>query len=75
MKRFGSALLSFVLLLIFFSFPALAYEGDWARNIIHADAASTFGLDGTGVRIGIIDSGVNSEDLDRQPCYPSLHAQ
>lgn len=64
MKRFGSALLSFVLLLIFFSFPALAYEGDWARDIIHADAASTFGLDGTGVRIGIIDSGVNSEDLD-----------
>ena len=61
MKRICSLIFAILLL---GSLSAFAYEGDWALQAIHAEAAQQYGLDGTGVRIAVIDSGVNLDDLN-----------
>ncbi|MBR5236976.1 MAG: S8 family serine peptidase [Clostridia bacterium] len=52
------------------SFPSpndSAFANQWNLDLIHAAAAREKGLSGKGVRIGVIDSGLNTAHLDLNP--------
>lgn len=57
-------------------FPARTATHSWALELIHADSALQSGYTGQGVRVGVIDSGINphpdlAENLVPGACYIS----
>ena len=51
---------------LFDNAPAEAYPSRWALGLIGMQSAWDAGLDGSGVRVGILDSGVHREHEDLQ---------
>ena len=45
---------------------AVPSDGGWAREALRAETAASWGLDGTGVRVAVIDSGVDPSLPDLQ---------